>query len=56
MRIALAIIALSVATPAYALSAYLVREWTQNGDQFCEYENGTILNVGARVCPRSIQQ
>lgn len=54
-RIAFAILALTAASPAYALTHFLVSEWTQNGDQFCKYDNGTILNVGARVCPLSIQ-
>lgn len=50
-----AVIAMASAAPAYAMVSFLVAEWIANGDQFCRYENGTVLNVGYRVCPLQIQ-
>jgi hypothetical protein len=44
----------ALATPAYAMTHYLVAEWYDNGDQFCRYDNGTVLNVGYRICPLKI--
>lgn len=41
--------------PAYAATAYLVSSWFENGNQMCRYDNGTVLNVGGRTCPTSIQ-
>lgn len=41
--------------PAYAFTHYLVAQWYQGGDQMCRYDNGTVLNVGIRLCPLSIQ-
>ena len=52
--IVLAAAALS-ATPAYAMTYYLTGQWFENGSQMCRYGNGTVLNVGARICPLSIQ-
>ena len=49
-----AAVAVGFAAPAYALPSYLVGEWIANGDQFCKYDNGTILNVGFRTCPLKI--
>lgn len=45
---------LAFSSPAYALSSFLVSEWISDGDQFCKYDNGTVLNVGFRVCPLRI--
>lgn len=44
-------------TPVVAQSMiyYLVAEWYENGNHFCRYSNGTVLNVGYRVCPLSIK-
>lgn len=50
-----AALALCIASPASAATHYLVRHWIQGGNQFCEYSNGTILNVGYRVCPSRIE-
>lgn len=49
-----ATIALASATPAYALVSFLVAEWYENGSHFCRYDNGTVLNVGYRICPLRI--
>jgi hypothetical protein len=43
------------ATPAYAMTYFLVGQWYEGGSQMCRYGNGTVLNMGARVCPLSIQ-
>lgn len=43
------------ATPAYAMTYFLTAQWFENGSQMCRYGNGTVLNVGARICPLSIQ-
>lgn len=45
---------MSISQPAMALSYYLERSWHKNGNQFCQYSNGTILNVGWRNCPLKI--
>lgn len=45
------------ATPlvAQSMTYYLVAEWVERGDRFCRYGNGTVLNVGYRICPLSIK-
>ena len=40
---------------AYAMTYFLVSQWWENGNQMCKYGNGTVLNVGVKVCPQSIQ-
>ncbi len=42
-------------TSAHAMTYYLVSQWWENGNQMCKYENGTVLNMGAKVCPLSIR-
>ena len=42
-------------TPAYAMTYFLVGQWYENGSQMCRYGNGTVLNMGVRLCPLSIQ-
>ena len=42
-------------TPAYAMTYYLTAQWTEGVNRFCRYGNGTVLNVGVRICPLSIQ-
>lgn len=44
------------AAPAYAMTYYLTNQWyNSNGNHMCEYSNGTVLNVGYRICPLNIQ-
>jgi hypothetical protein len=43
------------ATPAHAMTYFLVAQWFEGGSQMCRYGNGTVLNVGVRICPLSIQ-
>lgn len=50
-----AALAAALATPAYALTSFLVAEWYANGSHFCKYDNGTVLNVGIRLCPLRIE-
>jgi hypothetical protein len=48
-------IAAALADNANAQSrAYLIGQWYENGSQMCRYDNGTVLNVGYRICPLSI--
>lgn len=51
---ALALTATSAAAQ-YQMTHYLVAQWFENGNQFCRYDNGTVLNVGIRTCPLSIK-
>jgi len=53
--IAAALAALSMSAPAHAMTYFLVSQWYEGGNQFCKYGNGTILNVGYKVCPLSIE-
>lgn len=56
MKILAAALALVATTaPAYAMTWFLTDQWTANGARFCKYGNGTVLNVGARLCPLSIE-
>lgn len=50
-----AALAAGIATPAYAMTHFLVAQWFSNGNNFCRYDNGTVLNVGYRVCPLRIE-
>lgn len=50
-----ALLAAGVATPASAMTYFLVRDWYANGNHMCAYGNGTVLNVGYRICPLSIE-
>ncbi len=55
-KIALAVIVLvSAASPAYAMKHFLVAQYFEGGSQMCKYDNGTVLNVGAQICPLSIE-
>lgn len=51
---AIAICALSVAHAA--MTYYLEDQWFENGNRFCKYGDGTILNVGYKLCPLSIRR
>jgi hypothetical protein len=53
LAVGAALIALAATTPAEA-RAVLMKSWFQNGNQMCEYSDGTVLNVGGRTCPTSI--
>lgn len=54
--ITLSIAALALTVPAQAaMTWYLTKQWLDKGSRFCQYGNGTVLNVGYKVCPLSIQ-
>ena len=50
-----ALISVSLISPAYAMKYFLTKQWFSNGNQKCEYGNGTVLNMGVKVCPLSIE-
>ena len=57
-NVAIALALVAAATPAVAqnMTYYLVAQWVGDyGQRFCRYSNGTVLNVGVRVCPLSIK-
>jgi len=37
------------------MTHFLTAQWLDNGNRFCRYSNGTVLNVGFSVCPMSIR-
>ena len=46
---------LLVANTAFAMTYFLTNQWMSNGNQMCQYGNGTVLNMGVGLCPLSIQ-
>jgi len=55
-KLIIAVALAAMATPASAqMTHYLVSQWFSNGSQMCRYSNGTVLNMGARICPLSIR-
>lgn len=50
-----AALTLCAASPAYAIKYFLVAQWFERGNQMCKYGNGTVLNMGAKICPLSIE-
>ena len=49
-----ALAALAIAAQAQIMS-FLVAQWyDKSGNQMCKYDNGTILNVGYKLCQLSI--
>jgi hypothetical protein len=55
-KLVIAAVLAATATPAMAqMTHYLVSQWFERGSQMCRYSNGTVLNVGARICPLSIK-
>lgn len=56
MKKIIALLALSALAVANAQTlSFLVKEWTKDGNRFCEYDNGTVLNVGIKLCPLNIK-
>lgn len=55
MRLAAFIAALFVATGASAMTYFLTAQWVERGDRFCKYSDGTVLNVGTKLCPLQIK-
>lgn len=57
MRVIQAVIFCVVASAAHAQAmSFLVAQWFEGGNQMCKYDNGTVLNMGAKVCPLSIRR
>ena len=55
-KLALAALAcVALASPAYAMKYFLSAEWYEGGSHMCKYGNGTVLNVGVKLCPLSIE-
>jgi hypothetical protein len=52
--IAVALAATTTPALAYGMTYYLTGQWYDNGQHFCRYGNGTVLNVGVSLCPLSI--
>lgn len=54
--VAMAVAAATPAVAQYQMTYYLTDQWINNsGNRMCQYSNGTVLNVGYRVCPLSIK-
>lgn len=53
-KIAIALV-LAYAGTAWSMTYFLTDQWLQGTERMCKYSNGTVLNVGARVCPMSIE-
>lgn len=57
-KLVIAAMLAATAAPAmaqYGMTYFLVGQWTERGNRFCRYQNGTVLNVGVNICPLSIQ-
>ena len=57
MRAFIVLLAVLSAVPvAHAeMDHYLVAQWVENANRFCRYSDGTVLNVGYRLCPLKIR-
>ena len=53
-KIKLTLLLLCFSASAFAMPHFLVGDYYANGDHFCKYDNGTVLNVGINICPLSI--
>ena len=54
MKTAIAIVLMFGFAQAQAFQYYLTNQWYNGGNHFCEYSNGTVLNVGIGLCPFTI--
>ena len=55
MKKTLATVLLLLPLLAAAATAYLTDQWVKNGENFCKYSDGTVLNMGYKACPASIK-
>jgi len=58
MRNLLVVIFIAVmafAGPAYAWTCFLEDQWKRGSNNMCKYSNGTVLNMGIKLCPLSIE-
>ena len=52
----LAALLLTASLPVLAMSHFLTDQWLNGaGSRMCAYSNGTVLNVGYRLCPLQIK-
>lgn len=56
-KLVIAAVLAATAAPAMAqnMTYFLTSQWYDRGSLFCRYQNGTVLNVGAGICPLSIK-
>jgi len=54
-RIILLTILMGMFSSVYAMTYFLTADYYESGNHMCKYGNGTVLNVGASICPLSIQ-
>ena len=53
----ISILIAAASTSAFSMQYFLTKQWmSKDGNNMCEYSNGTVLNVGYRICPLSIEQ
>ena len=55
MKTLMVVLVLASGVAHAQMLAFLVKQWSKNGQQFCQYDNGTVLNVGAGICPLNIK-
>lgn len=55
IAVLLALASLAASAQSTGLQSFLVSQWFEKGNQMCKYDNGTVLNVGAKTCPLSIR-
>jgi hypothetical protein len=53
-KLMLAVILMGAFSSAYAMTYFLVAQWFEGGSQMCKYGNGSVLNMGANICPLQI--
>lgn len=54
IAIAIALLSATPVAAQYSMTYYLTAQWTERGNRFCRYSNGSILNVGYSFCPYTI--
>lgn len=56
MKKAVFVALLLVSSQSFAMTYFLVKQWRDNaGNNLSQYGNGTVLNVGIRLCPLSVE-
>jgi hypothetical protein len=54
MKILLLATLLAPPLSAMAMQHFLTADWYENGNHFCKYDDGSVMNVGVNVCTLSI--
>lgn len=39
-----------------AATVYLTDQWVKGGDNYCKYSDGSVLNMGYKICPVSLNR